>query len=150
MRILIDADACPVPAKEILYRASERLNVPLILVANQYMRVPTNSLIEFIQVQQGADVADDHIVEITQKGDHIITADIPLADRVIKKEGFVLDPNGNFLDKENIGQRLAMRNLMDEMRSNGVETGGPSAYDNKKKQEFARHLDQFLQKMFKG
>ncbi len=144
MRILIDADACPVPVKEILFRASEKRNIALVLVANQYMQTPNSPLIESIRVAAGADEADNHIVEIVEEGELVITADIPLADRAIKKKALVLDPRGQFLTKENIGQRLAMRNFMEEMRNNGENTGGPKAYGQREKQEFASQLDRFL------
>ena len=146
MRILIDADACPVPVKEILFRASEKRKIPLVLVANQYMQVPSSELIEFIRVAEGPDEADNHIVEIVEEGELVITADIPLADRAIKKKALVLDPRGQFLTKENIGHRLAMRNFMEDMRNAGEQTGGPKAYGQREKQEFANQLDKFLTK----
>ena len=144
MRIIVDADACPVTIKELLYKTSNRLQVELVQVANQWMRTPVSALIRHEVVSQGADEADNHIVEIMEPGDLIITADIPLADRVIKKNGVVLDPRGVFLTSANIGTRLAMRDLMDNMRSEGVDTGGPGAYGQKEKQAFANHLDRFL------
>lgn len=147
MKILVDADACPGVVKEILYKTSKRLKLTLILVANQYMRFPQSDQIQLIVVNEGPDEADNHIVEIMKSGDLIISADIPLADRVIHKEGFVLDPRGVFLTKENIGQRLAMRNLMYDLRSGGMDTGGPSSYGNKDKQKFANELDRFLTKI---
>ena len=146
MRILVDTDACPAVIKEILYKTSKRLNLELILVANQYLRTPPSDLIRSVVVKEGPDEADNHIVEITEPGDLIISADIPLADRVIKKEGVVLDPRGVFLTEENIGQRLAMRNLMDDLRSGGMETGGPNSFGNKDKQKFANQLDRYLTK----
>jgi len=149
MKILVDADACPGVVKEILYRTSKRLKLVVILVANKYMRFPQSDLIKFILVKEGPDEADNHIVEITDSGDLIISADIPLADRVIKKGGIVLDPRGIFLDEENIGQRLAMRNLMDDLRSGGMETGGPNSYGIKDKQKFANQLDRFLTRVLK-
>ena len=150
MRIIVDADACPWAVKEILYKTSKRLNLELILVANQYMRIPESELICSIVVAEGPDEADNHIVEIMEAGDLIISADIPLADRVVKKDGVVLDPRGTFLTNDNIGQRLAVRNLMDELRSGGMDTGGPSAYSNKEKQEFANQLDRFLTRILKN
>ena len=149
MRIIVDADACPKQVKEILYRTSERLQIAVLLVANQFMRAPQSPLIESIVVSAGADEADDHIVEIMTADDLVITADIPLADRVIKKGAVVLDPRGTFLTDENIGQRLAVRNLMDELRTEGVQTGGPNSYNNKDKQEFANQLDRHLTKALK-
>ncbi len=149
MKILVDADACPLAVKQILYKTVKRLKVELVLVANQFLRVPSSPLIKSLIVSAGADVADDKIVEIMEKGDLVISADIPLADRVIKKEGFVLDPRGKFLTDANIGQRLASRNLFEELRSVGVETGGPNSYNNKDKQEFANQLDKFLTRVLK-
>ncbi len=150
MRILVDADACPGAVKEILYKTSKRLKLELIFVANQYMRLPKSELIRNIIVAEGPDEADNHIVEIMKSSDLIISADIPLADRVIKKNGVVLDPRGIFLTEENIGQRLGMRNLMDYLRSGGMETGGPDSYGNKDKQEFANQLDRFLTRVLKN
>lgn len=147
VRILIDADACPVPAKEILYRVSERLGVPLILFANSPMRLPKSKLVALEVVAQGADEADDRIVEWAEPDDLVITADIPLAARVIKKSltAAVLDPRGAFLTNANIGPRLALRDLMDNLRSEGMNTGGPPAYGPKDKQAFANQLDKWLQ-----
>lgn len=150
MKILMDADACPRVAKEILYKASNRLNIDVILVANQFIRAPQSKFIKSVVVAAGADEADDHIVEIMEQGDLIITADIPLADRVVKKGGVVLDPRGIFLTADNIGQRLAVRNLMDDLRSSGVETGGPNSYGPKERQEFANQLDKFLTRALRG
>jgi uncharacterized protein YaiI (UPF0178 family) len=150
MKILMDADACPRVAKEILYKASNRLNIEVILVANQFIRAPQSKFIKSVVVAAGADEADDHIVEIMEQGDLIITADIPLADRVVKKGGVVLDPRGIFLTADNIGQRLAVRNLMDDLRSSGVETGGPNSYGPKERQEFANQLDKFLTRALRG
>jgi len=144
MKILVDGDACPKTVKDLLYKTAIRLNVELILVANRYLRLPVSKHIRSIVVSQGADEADNHIVEIMKPGDLIISADIPLASRVIKKNGVVLDPRGIFLTDENIGQRLAVRDLMDDLRSGGLETGGPNTYGGKEKQEFANQLDRFL------
>lgn len=146
----MDADACPRVAKEILYKASNRLNIDVILVANQFIRAPQSKFIKSVVVAAGADEADDHIVEIMEQGDLIITADIPLADRVVKKGGVVLDPRGIFLTADNIGQRLAVRNLMDDLRSSGVETGGPNSYGPKERQEFANQLNKFLTRALRG
>ncbi len=146
MKILVDADACPKPVKEILQRAVERVGIEMIFVANQYIPVQKNTLISSIKVGQGADKADDKIVELVDAGDLVISADIPLADRVVEKNGFVLTPHGTFLTEENIKQKLSMRNFMDELRSSGVATGGFAPYNNKHKQLFASRLDQFLTK----
>lgn len=147
LRILIDADACPVPAKEILYRVSERLTIPLVLVANSVMRFPKSRLIALEVVAQGADEADDRIVALAEPDDLVITADIPLAARVIRKcvTAAVLDPRGVFLTDANIGPRLALRDLMADLRDGGLQTGGPPAYGPKDKQAFANQLDKWLQ-----
>lgn len=150
MKIMIDADACPVAVKEILYRTTKRLELELILVANQFMRIPKSELISSIIVPEGPDEADNRIVEMTEAGDLIITADIPLADRVIKKHGVVIDPRGVLMTDANIGERLATRNLLDELRTGGLETGGPAAYSNKDKQAFSNQLDRFLTQVFKN
>lgn len=149
MKILVDADATPVAIKEILFKTSKRLNLPIVLVANQRMRIPKFDLIENIVVEAGFNVADDHIVDICEIGDLVITSDIPLADRIVKKDGFVITPRGEVLDEENIGERIALRNLMEDLRSGGVETGGPSSFTKKDKIEFAQQLDKFLTKQLK-
>ena len=144
MRIWVDADACPNVIKDILFRAAERAQVPLTLVANQAIRTPPSQFIKALQVASGFDVADDRIVELTELGDLVITADIPLAAGVIEKGGHALDPRGEFYTKDNIKERLAMRKLMDELRSSGVETGGPATFSNADRQAFANKLDRFL------
>lgn len=147
MKIWVDADACPVVAKEILFRAAERTGVQLILVANQPVNVPVSENIRSIQVPQGFDVADDEIVKRLDAGDLVITSDIPLAAEVIAKGGHALTPRGEQHTKENIGAKLNMRDFMDTMRHSGVEmSGGPSAYGQRDKQEFANNLDRFLTK----
>jgi len=152
MRILVDADACPVPAKEILYRVSERLKIALVLVANTPLRLPKSPLISMVVVAQGADEADDRIVELADPDDLVITADIPLAARVIRKSltAAVLDPRGAFLTDANIGPRLALRDLMDNLRSEGMNTGGPGAYSPRDKQTFANQLDKWLHSRPRG
>lgn len=147
MKIWIDADACPVVAKEILFRAAERTGVQLTLVANQPMTVPAAANITSVQVPSGFDVADDEIVKRLDAGDLVITSDIPLAAEVIAKGGHALTPRGELHTKENIGAKLNMRDFMDTMRSSGVEmSGGPAAYSQRDKQEFANNLDRFLTK----
>jgi hypothetical protein len=147
MRILVDADACPVPAKEILYRVAERWKVVVVLVANSPLRLPRSPFLWMEVVDQGADVADDHIVDLAAPDDLVITADIPLAARVIRKgpTAAVLDPRGQFLTEANIGPRLALRDLMDSLRTEGMNTGGPGAYGPRDKQAFANQLDKWLQ-----
>lgn len=144
MKIYVDADACPVAAKEILYKVSKRFQLKLVFIANQFMRLPSDPLIEFILADDGPDEADNRIVELMEAGDLVITSDIPLADRSIKKGGEVLDPRGVFMDRGNIGSRLATRNLMEELRNNGLQTGGPSSYSKKDRQEFANQIDKYL------
>jgi len=151
-KILVDADACPVPAKDILYRVSARLAVPLVLVANTPLRRPKSPLILMEVVSQGADEADDRIVELADPGDLVVTADIPLAARVIRKNAAaaVIDPRGAFLTEANIGPRLAVRDLMDGLRSEGMNTGGPPAYSPRDKQAFANQLDRWLRRVSGG
>lgn len=144
MHIWVDADACPGVIKEILYRVAQRTQVPLTLVANQYLKTPPYPSIRSIQVPKGFDVADNHIVEQAQPGDLVITADIPLAAAVIDKGALALNPRGELYSKENIRQTLDMRNFMDVLRSSGVETGGPPAFSQADRQNFANQLDRLL------
>ncbi len=146
MQIWVDADACPRVIKDILFRAAERLHVSLTLVANRPLQTPLSHFIKVIQVPAGFDVADSQIVQRLQQGDLVITADIPLAAAVIEKGGHALDPRGEFYTQDNIGERLAVRNLMDELRSSGVDTGGPAALSQRDRQVFANQLDRFLSK----
>ncbi len=144
MQIWVDADACPGVIKEILYRVADRVRVPLLLVANQCLRVPPSPFIRTLQVEKGFDVADNRIVAGVAAGDLVITADIPLAAAVIDKEAHALNPRGEFYSRENIRQLLDMRNFMDTLRSSGVETGGPAAFGQSERQAFANQLDRFL------
>lgn len=144
MKIWIDGDACPRVVKEVLYRAATRRQIELVLVANKPLVIPRSRWIQRIQVGAGADVADAEIVRLLEAGDLVITADIPLAAQVIEKGGLVLDPRGEALTAENIGARLSLRNFMDDLRSNGVDTGGPSAFSAADRQAFANQLDRFL------
>ncbi len=144
MKIWIDADACPKPIKELLYRVAQRKKIILTLVANRSLVYPVSPLIRSIQVAAGADVADQEIIRLLEPGDLVITADIPLAAETISMGGHALDPRGDFFSVENIRERLSVRNFMDDLRSNGIETGGPSAYGAKDKQIFANKLDRFL------
>jgi uncharacterized protein YaiI (UPF0178 family) len=147
MEIWVDADACPVEAKEVLYKDSKRLQIAMTLVANQMMWVPKSDLVRFELVGAGADVADRRIVELLKAGDLVISADIPLASAAVAKGATVLDPRGEVLDAENVGARLAARNLMDELRGSGLETGGPAAYSARNKQDFANQLDRLLTRL---
>jgi len=144
LKIWVDADACPKVIKEILFRAAERKQVDTILVANQLIRTPPSRIIRAIQVLPGFDVADNHIVQQLAAGDLVITADIPLAAEVIEKGGHALNPRGELYTKDNIRQRLTMRNLMEELRSTGEVSGGPAALNHTDRRNFANSLDRFL------
>ncbi len=144
MQIWVDADACPRVIKEILFRAAEKRRILLTLVANQPLRVPLSQHIRAIQVGSGFDVADDRIVTELQPGDLVITADIPLAAAVLDKGGQVLDPRGTLITADNIGERLMMRNVLDELRGSGIETVGPPPLSQGDRQAFANRLDAFL------
>ncbi|MCP4131924.1 MAG: YaiI/YqxD family protein [bacterium] len=146
MHIYVDADACPRPVKEILFRAVERLAIPLVLVANQKMGIPGSRYISALVADAGPDEADDRIVELVHEGDLVISADIPLADRVIEKGAYVINPRGELYTKDNIKEHLTTRDLMDELRNSGVETSGPGVYRPKDRQAFANQLDRFLTK----
>ena len=146
MQIWVDADACPRVIKDILYRAAERKKVQLTLVANQPLQTPTSEFIRSMVVGSGFDVADDKIVEMMQTGDLVVTADIPLAAAAIEKNGHALNPRGEFYTEDNIHERLAVRNMLDELRGCGIDTGGPPAFSSCDKQAFANKLDQFLAK----
>ena len=145
MKIWVDADACPVVIKEILFRAAERTQTPTILVANHAMRIPPSKFISRLQVSSGFDVADDEIVKRAEKGDLVITGDIPLASEVIDKDCQALNPRGELYTKENIRSLLNVRDFMDTMRSSGVEmSGGPSPLSQTDRQNFANNLDRIL------
>ena len=146
MQIWVDADACPNVIKEILFRAAERLQIPLILVANMVLQTPPSRYIRSMRVGAGFNVADNAIVKEMESGDLVITADIPLASEVIGQGGHALNPRGEFYSRENIEERLTMRNFMDELRGSGVNTGGPATLGQKDKQAFANQLDRFLAK----
>ena len=144
MKIWVDADACPTVIKEILFRAADRTGVALTLVANQPMTTPGSHNINSLQVPRGFDVADDEIVRRLEPGDLVITSDIPLAAEVIEKGGHALSPRGELHTTENIRARLNMRDFLDTMRASGADTGGPSAFSQRDRQEFANNLDRFL------
>lgn len=146
MQIWVDADACPKVIKEILFRAAERRQIPLTLVANKLLHCPPSRVIRAMQVPAGFDVADNRIVELTETGDLVVTADIPLAAGVIAKGGHALNPRGELYTKDTIQERLIMRNFMENLRSSGVETGGPPALSQSDRQAFANQLDKFLVK----
>lgn len=144
MTIWVDADACPKAVKGILFRAAKRLSVRTILVANLPMTIPASPFIQTKLVPGGYNVADAYITDHVQHEDLVITADIPLAAAVIEKGAVVLEQRGCLLTKDNIGEQLSIRNFMDEIRSTGVVTGGPSAFSNKNKEEFANQLNTYL------
>lgn len=144
MQIWVDADACPRVIKDILFRAAEKRRIPLILVANQALRVPPSKFIRCLQVGAGFDVADGRIVAELRPGDLVVTADIPLAAAVLDKGGHALDPRGTLMTTDTIGERLMMRNVLDELRGCGVETGGPPPLSPSDRQAFANRLDAFL------
>lgn len=149
MRIFIDADAFPNAIKDILTRASVRLNVPLVFVANKPVRVDDASHITVILVPPGPDAADDRIAQLAEPGDLVITADIPLADRVVAKGAFALNPRGKLYTAENIKDSLAVRGLMNELRDSGMIRGGPAIFSQKDRQTFANGLDSFLVRQLK-
>lgn len=144
LKIWVDADACPGVIKEIIFRAAERRQIETILVANQMLRTPPSRFIRAIQVPRGFDVADTHIVEQVAAGDLVVTADIPLAALVIERDAHALNPRGEMYTTATIKERLSMRNFMEELRSAGVETGGPNAFSQADRQAFANQLDRFL------
>lgn len=144
MQIWVDADACPGVIKEILYRAATRKQVMLTLVANQALRTPASPYIKSLQVPSGFDVADNRIVELMEAGDLVITADIPLAASVIENGGHALNPRGTLYTQENIRETLSLRNFMADLRSSGVETGGPPIFNQRDRQAFANQLDRLL------
>ncbi|BAU58632.1 YaiI/YqxD family protein [Halorhodospira halochloris] len=144
MRIWVDADACPVVIREILFRAAERTRVELILVANHAIRVPPSQVIKSIQVGAGFDVADHKIVQSAAPGDLVVTADIPLAAEIIEAGALALNPRGELYTSETVRERLNMRDFMDTMRASGVETGGAAALSQRDRQAFANQLDRIL------
>ena len=144
MQIWVDADACPNVIKDILFRAAERVHVPLTLVANRPLQTPPSPYIRTMKVPSGFNVADNQIVKNIRRGDLVVTADIPLAAEVIEKGGLALDPRGELYTRENIPERLALRNLKDELRTIGVDTGGPSSISPSDRRAFANQLDRFL------
>lgn len=144
MKIWVDADACPVVIKNILFNAAERTGVQTTLVANKPISIPTSPFVAFILVPAGFDVADNEIVKRLKQGDLVITADIPLAAEVIAKGGTALGPRGELYTVDNIKSRLSMRDFMDSLRNSGIDTGGPAALHQGDRQAFANQLDKFL------
>jgi uncharacterized protein len=144
MRLWVDADACPNVIKDILFRAADRVGVETILVANQYVRTPPSRHIRSLQVPGGYDAADALIVEHVESGDLVVTADIPLAAKVVEKGALALNPRGELYTADSIAQRLSLRNFMDELRGAGIDTGGPAALHARDRQAFANQLDRLL------
>jgi uncharacterized protein YaiI (UPF0178 family) len=144
MHIWVDADACPAVIKDILFRAAERVQVALTLVANRPLHTPPSRFIRSMQVAAGFDLADDRIAERVQPGDLVITADIPLAARVIERGAHALSPRGELYTTDTIRERLTLRDFMSQLRDSGVQTGGPAALSQSDRQAFANHLDRLL------
>lgn len=144
--ILVDADACPAAIKEVVFKASIRTGIRTTLVANHPMKVPTVAWITLLQVQPGFDAADNEIVQRAEKNDLVITSDTPLAAEVIDKGAFALTPRGQPLTRDNIKQRLNMRDFMDTLRGSGIDTGGPRQMTSRERREFANELDRYLQR----
>ena len=144
MTIWVDADACPVVIKEILYRAAERTQTSLVLVANQPLQTPPSRFISRVQVPMGFDVADNEIVRRCETGDLVVTSDIPLADEVIRHGCLALSPRGELFSRENVKSRVNMRDFLETLRSSGIQTAGPSTLSAADKQAFANQLDKWL------
>jgi len=144
MQIWVDADACPGEIKELLFRAANRTKTKITLVANQSMYTPRSEFIDSMLVPAGMNVADRRIVALVSPGDLVITADIPLAAEVVAKGGQALDPRGELYTNANVGERLAVRNMLDQLRGGGQITGGPANFNAKDRQAFANQLDRRL------
>lgn len=149
MKIWIDADACPNPIKEILYRVANRKSIITTLVANQWLTIPASPFIKRLQVVSGFDEADNKIIELVQKNDLVITSDIPLAADVLNKAAFVLTPRGEAYTLETIKERLVMRDFMETMRASGIQSKGPSIFSNKDREKFANQLDKLVHQLSK-
>lgn len=150
MRIWIDADACPNMIKEVVYKTSGRLKIPVTLVANAHLQIPLTPLVNFIKVDQGADVADQYIVDNALDTDLVITADIPLAALLVEKDVTAINPRGETYTEENISERLSVRNFMQDLRDSGMDTGGPPPLGPKDKEKFTNALDRLVTKMIKN
>jgi len=148
--IYVDADACPVAIKEIIFRTAKRLSINTVLVANGGMQIPSSKFIQLITVRHGADVADDRIIDMIWPGDLVVTGDIPLAARVVENEGIAIGTHGELYDDASVHSRLATRNLMEQLRSAGMDTTGPKPLDNKHIQAFANQLDRSVTRLRKG
>ena len=148
-KLWIDADACPREAKELVFKSAARLQINVHLVANAFMSIPISPLIHFVHVDQGADIADKYIVDHVAPNDLVITADIPLAAKVIEKNALVITPRGEVFDEENISERLSMRDFMSNLRDEGMQTGGPAPYGANDRQQFANCLNKILTQVLK-
>ena len=146
MNIFVDADACPAAIKEIVFRAAQRARIHVTLVANQPIRIPASEFLHFTQVGPGFNAADEKIVALVSTNDLVISADVPLAAAVVEKGAHCVTPRGERFTADNIRERLSIRNFMDELRSGGVNTGGPAALSARDKQAFANQLDAFIAK----
>jgi uncharacterized protein len=144
LHIWVDADACPLVIKEILFRVANRTSTPVTLIANQMLHVPPSPWIKSLQVPSGFDVADQRIASEAHEGDIVVTADIPLAALVIEKRAWVIDPRGDLIDHSTIQAKLTMRNFMEGLREGGVQTGGPAAFNARDARNFANQLDRLL------
>ena len=149
-QVWVDADACPGPIKEILFRAAERARVPVTLVANQWLKTPGSRFLRALQVQGGFDAADDAIAERAGPGDLVVTQDIPLAARVLARGAEAVNPRGERFTADNIAERLSVRDFMEELRGAGVQTGGPAAFSARDRQAFANRLDGWLARRQSG
>lgn len=147
MQIWVDADACPRVIKDILLRAAERKRCPLVFVANQFLQLPPSPFVKVVKVERGFDVADNHIAAHVARGDLVVTADIPLAAAVIPKGALALNPRGELYTEDNVRQRLAMRDFMEEMRSTGQVSGGPATMNQADRRAFANQLDKLLARL---
>lgn len=146
MQIFVDADAFPQALRELLFRAVERAGIPLFMVSNRRQRLPASVYISNLVTENGFNAADDRIVELVQPDDLVVTADIPLADRVITRRAHALNPRGELYTAANIKNRLAMRNLMEDLRSSGEITGGPPVFSPKNRENFANQLNRLITK----
>ena len=142
--IWIDADACPKAVKEMVFKASRRLKIKVVLVANTYQVIPSSELIQLIVVGKGEDVADQYIIDQVEAYDLVVTADIPLAAKIVKKQAIGLNPRGEIYTEKNVGGILSMRNFMKDLRDEGAITAGPPPFGRKDIQEFANSLNKLL------
>jgi uncharacterized protein YaiI (UPF0178 family) len=150
MHIWVDADACPAEIKDLVFRVSRRLSLPVSLVANRVMYVPASSLVTLVRVSKELDAADQYIIDHVTPNDVVITADLPLAAAVVARHAMAISPRGEVYTPENIPERLAVRNLMQELRTTGLVQGGPASLGPAEVQKFANALDRSLTKLLKG